>query len=196
MDRDRRLTGYLRGQTDNPTAPAGFELNNPWRVRFPPNFPTLPNAMFASYWLLIDRRRGGSSRLTSIANIKLYILKYWWMAPQLLISCETYTLSEMLVFELQSPPLATLKVVSTWRYTSWRAVECSTASPERSCYRGVLLPISTCRNRTSPRTSIKDAFRSTEYTRLFNVKSMRWQYHSSCFCLSLCDWDDIETIPK
>jgi hypothetical protein len=32
MDRDRRLTGFLRGQTDNPSAPAGFELNNPWRV--------------------------------------------------------------------------------------------------------------------------------------------------------------------
>jgi len=32
MDRDRRLTGYLRGQTDSPSAPAGFELNNPWRV--------------------------------------------------------------------------------------------------------------------------------------------------------------------
>jgi hypothetical protein len=33
MDRDRRLTGFLRGQTDKPIAPAGFELNNPWRVR-------------------------------------------------------------------------------------------------------------------------------------------------------------------
>lgn len=32
MDRDRRLTGFLRGQTDNPIAPTGFELNNPWRV--------------------------------------------------------------------------------------------------------------------------------------------------------------------
>lgn len=32
MDRDRRLTGYLRGQTDNPQAPPGFELNHPWRV--------------------------------------------------------------------------------------------------------------------------------------------------------------------
>lgn len=32
MDRDRRLTGNLRGQTDNPIAPTGFELNNPWRV--------------------------------------------------------------------------------------------------------------------------------------------------------------------
>ncbi|SZF00839.1 unnamed protein product [Blumeria hordei] len=32
MDRDRRLTGWLRGQTDNPTAPKGYELNNPWRL--------------------------------------------------------------------------------------------------------------------------------------------------------------------
>ena len=32
MDRDRRLTGFLRGQTDNVEAPPGFELNNPWRV--------------------------------------------------------------------------------------------------------------------------------------------------------------------
>ncbi|MBY8978685.1 hypothetical protein KHP62_23080, partial [Rhodobacteraceae bacterium NNCM2] len=32
MDRDRRLTGFLRGQTDNPSAPLGFELNNPWRL--------------------------------------------------------------------------------------------------------------------------------------------------------------------
>lgn len=33
MERDRRLTGFMRGQTDKPVAPAGFELNNPWRVR-------------------------------------------------------------------------------------------------------------------------------------------------------------------
>ncbi|QDS75035.1 hypothetical protein FKW77_006122 [Venturia effusa] len=32
MERDRRLTGYLRGQSDKPIAPKGFELNNPWRV--------------------------------------------------------------------------------------------------------------------------------------------------------------------
>ncbi|PSN60988.1 hypothetical protein BS50DRAFT_161876 [Corynespora cassiicola Philippines] len=32
MERDRRLTGFVRGQTDKPTAPPGFELNNPWRV--------------------------------------------------------------------------------------------------------------------------------------------------------------------
>jgi hypothetical protein len=33
MERDRRLTGFMRGQTDKPHAPPGFELNNPWRVR-------------------------------------------------------------------------------------------------------------------------------------------------------------------
>lgn len=33
MERDRRLTGFARGQTDKAVAPAGFELNNPWRVR-------------------------------------------------------------------------------------------------------------------------------------------------------------------
>lgn len=32
MDRDRRLTGHLRGQTDQVAAPLGFEVNNPWRV--------------------------------------------------------------------------------------------------------------------------------------------------------------------
>jgi hypothetical protein len=32
MERDRRLTGFMRGQTDKAVAPPGFELNNPWRV--------------------------------------------------------------------------------------------------------------------------------------------------------------------
>ncbi|KAG8671341.1 hypothetical protein FPOAC1_004588 [Fusarium poae] len=32
MERDRRLTGTLRGQTDKPEAPLGFELNNPWKL--------------------------------------------------------------------------------------------------------------------------------------------------------------------
>ncbi|KAI1257546.1 hypothetical protein MGN70_000589 [Eutypa lata] len=32
MDRDRRLTGLLRGQSDAAIAPPGFELNNAWRV--------------------------------------------------------------------------------------------------------------------------------------------------------------------
>jgi hypothetical protein len=33
MDRDRRLTGYKRGQSDKAEAPEGFELSNSWRVR-------------------------------------------------------------------------------------------------------------------------------------------------------------------
>lgn len=33
MERDRRLTGFLRGQTDQVKAPAGFEVSNPWKVR-------------------------------------------------------------------------------------------------------------------------------------------------------------------
>ncbi|KAM5375729.1 hypothetical protein ACJZ2D_005912 [Fusarium nematophilum] len=32
MERDRRLTGSLRGQTDRAVAPLGFELNNPWKL--------------------------------------------------------------------------------------------------------------------------------------------------------------------
>lgn len=32
MDRDRRLTGNIRGQSDTPLAPFGFDVNNPWRL--------------------------------------------------------------------------------------------------------------------------------------------------------------------
>ncbi|KAL7970368.1 hypothetical protein HDV63DRAFT_38647 [Trichoderma sp. SZMC 28014] len=32
MDRDRRLTGTLRGQSDNPQAPLGFEFTNGWKL--------------------------------------------------------------------------------------------------------------------------------------------------------------------
>ncbi|KAL7924886.1 hypothetical protein ACQKWADRAFT_286257, partial [Trichoderma austrokoningii] len=32
MDRDRRLTGTMRGQTDNPQAPLGFEFSNGWKL--------------------------------------------------------------------------------------------------------------------------------------------------------------------
>jgi hypothetical protein len=35
MSRDLRLTGSLRGQTDKPVAPPGFEVNNPWKVKNP-----------------------------------------------------------------------------------------------------------------------------------------------------------------
>jgi hypothetical protein len=33
IERDRRLTGNMYGQTDAPIAPKGFELNSAWRVR-------------------------------------------------------------------------------------------------------------------------------------------------------------------
>jgi len=32
MERDLRLTGFLRGQTDRVAAPAGFEFSNGWKV--------------------------------------------------------------------------------------------------------------------------------------------------------------------
>ncbi|KAL4908163.1 hypothetical protein BDW74DRAFT_174856 [Aspergillus multicolor] len=32
LAKDLRLTGTLRGQSTNPEAPKGFELNNPWKV--------------------------------------------------------------------------------------------------------------------------------------------------------------------
>ncbi|CEJ90984.1 hypothetical protein VHEMI06732 [[Torrubiella] hemipterigena] len=32
MERDRRLTGTFRGQTDNPVAPPGFEFSNGWKL--------------------------------------------------------------------------------------------------------------------------------------------------------------------
>jgi hypothetical protein len=34
MDRDRRLTGFYRGQSDRAVAPEGFELTNSWKVSF------------------------------------------------------------------------------------------------------------------------------------------------------------------
>lgn len=38
MDRDRRLTGTLRGQSDNPQAPFGFEFTNGWKVLSLPTY--------------------------------------------------------------------------------------------------------------------------------------------------------------
>ncbi|KAI5810474.1 hypothetical protein BZA77DRAFT_170178 [Pyronema omphalodes] len=32
IERDRRLTGNMYGQTDAPIAPKGFELNSAWRL--------------------------------------------------------------------------------------------------------------------------------------------------------------------
>lgn len=38
MARDRRLTGTLRGQINNPEAPLGFEFSNAWKVISTRNF--------------------------------------------------------------------------------------------------------------------------------------------------------------
>ncbi|PSS03463.1 hypothetical protein BD289DRAFT_195066 [Coniella lustricola] len=32
MNRDLRMTGHLRGQSDLPVAPPGYELSHPWRA--------------------------------------------------------------------------------------------------------------------------------------------------------------------
>ncbi|PUU77605.1 hypothetical protein B9Z19DRAFT_1085987 [Tuber borchii] len=32
MDRDKRLTGSFRGQTDNPVAPPEFAVNSEWKL--------------------------------------------------------------------------------------------------------------------------------------------------------------------
>lgn len=58
MDRDRRLTGWLRGQVDRPIAPAGFEYSNGWRV-----CGYTPNREFAS-WTLERLTRNNRSRRT------------------------------------------------------------------------------------------------------------------------------------
>ena len=36
MERDLRLTGKFRDQTDHVKAPVGFEVNNPWKVSSSP----------------------------------------------------------------------------------------------------------------------------------------------------------------
>jgi hypothetical protein len=35
MERDRRLTGFFRGQSDRPVAPKGFEMSAGWKVVSP-----------------------------------------------------------------------------------------------------------------------------------------------------------------
>lgn len=59
MDRDRRLTGFLRGQSDEVVAPLGFELNNPWRVSF---VFQVRGCDEVGIVLMVCRWRNGSSR--------------------------------------------------------------------------------------------------------------------------------------
>lgn len=97
MDRDRRLTGYLRGQSDRPIAPAGFEFSNGWRVRrLPASFP--PSAMSAPRADPVSRSRSVSSNAaapsrneTSIQNtialhvslvsLFLFFLSFYYSLP-------------------------------------------------------------------------------------------------------------------
>ncbi|KAK5087661.1 hypothetical protein LTR70_002978 [Exophiala xenobiotica] len=32
LERDQRMTGLIRGQSDKVEAPVGFEVNNPWKM--------------------------------------------------------------------------------------------------------------------------------------------------------------------
>lgn len=80
MDRDRRLTGYLRGQTDRPTAPPGFEFSNGWRVRLSSGRPLV--LFFCTLYQTVlltaspSRSRSASHRgLTRQMNIPLQIMK-------------------------------------------------------------------------------------------------------------------------
>lgn len=68
MDRDRRLTGTLRGQTDKPEAPLGFELNNPWKVRVTGICRTTHLLTIQCSWrhAFLKRRYGGTGRTTKL----------------------------------------------------------------------------------------------------------------------------------
>lgn len=69
MDRDRRLTGFLRGQTDNVRAPKGFELSNPWRVSSVGFLPYVINALVESNDSL-EFRDGFRSHCRSFASTR------------------------------------------------------------------------------------------------------------------------------
>lgn len=64
MERDLRLTGQKRGQSGNAVAPKGFELNNPWKVRF----------ITAWVWLNNSDEFFNSWRNGSIKSPLLYIV--------------------------------------------------------------------------------------------------------------------------
>lgn len=59
MDRDRRLTGTFRGQTDNPVAPPGFEFSNGWKVskRRQVLFESYGHTNYLNSWRSASRKR-------------------------------------------------------------------------------------------------------------------------------------------
>lgn len=76
MDRDRRLTGFLRGQTDRPIAPPGFELSNGWRVsQIDIMIPTMHRtyADIKSRWRKASRKyREQNSRLPQLQRLYIF----------------------------------------------------------------------------------------------------------------------------
>lgn len=71
MDRDRRLTGVLRGQTDNAIAPPGFEVNQPWRVRASPTIIFLAKSLQflgRETLLLINKDGGGVKKKKALVS--------------------------------------------------------------------------------------------------------------------------------
>lgn len=72
MDRDRRLTGTLRGQTDKPDAPLGFELNNPWKVSVTGMFQATQLLTVQCSWrhAFLEQRYGGAGRTTRLRKPK------------------------------------------------------------------------------------------------------------------------------
>lgn len=94
MNRDRRLTGFLRGQSDAPIAPAGFELNNPWRVRFPKyGYRCIHKTYMQS------RLRGASHRLEKLGE---QLTGNGWHGFQLANICTEITKIQHLILTLST----------------------------------------------------------------------------------------------
>jgi hypothetical protein len=94
MDRDRRLTGWLRGQSDRPIAPAGFEYSNGWRVCGHPSNRHLETREteglthnktgreelaleHATYTTNLVRLASSSSRVSFSSTARLYYKRYF-----------------------------------------------------------------------------------------------------------------------
>ena len=71
MERDRRLTGFMRGQTDRPEAPKGFELNNPWRVSMPPDMTRKQCSCNLGRATMVLDAKGEEQYIHPLAHVKL-----------------------------------------------------------------------------------------------------------------------------
>jgi hypothetical protein len=75
MDRDRRLTGTLRGQTDKPEAPLGFELNNPWKVCFSSSIQAIQVLIRLNSWrhAFLKQQYGNQGQVTRDGSLELQL---------------------------------------------------------------------------------------------------------------------------